>query len=63
MPARYGHGSSSISSSAAARYAVQTMATFGAWYLHRWGIRRIPRFGHRPLPPPFTPRAATARRR
>jgi hypothetical protein len=24
---------------------------------------RIARFGHRPLPPPFTPRAATARRR
>jgi hypothetical protein len=44
VPARYFAEASSISFGPAARYAVQTMGTFAAWYLHRAGLRRSPRF-------------------
>jgi glycosyltransferase involved in cell wall biosynthesis len=44
VPARYFAEASSISFRPAARYAIQTMGTFAAWYLHRTGLRRSPLF-------------------
>lgn len=50
VPARYFAEASSISLGPASRYAVQTMGTFAAWYLHRAGLRRSPRFARRAGP-------------
>jgi glycosyltransferase involved in cell wall biosynthesis len=44
VPVRYFDEMSSISLSASARYAVQTLATLGEWYANRLGLRRTPRF-------------------
>jgi len=58
-PVRYGPGSSSIGSGAAARYALGTLAAVASCALHRAGVRRDPRW----LPAALTPGISEAHRR
>ncbi len=44
MPVRYFAEASSISLGRASTYALSTLGGFAAWYAHRLGLRRSPRF-------------------
>jgi glycosyltransferase involved in cell wall biosynthesis len=44
VPVRYFDEASSISIRDSADYAVRSLAVFGEWFLHRFGLRRCPRF-------------------
>ncbi len=44
VPVRYFDEASSIGFGSSTRYALQTLSTFGSWYLHRWGLRPSPLF-------------------
>ncbi len=44
VPVRYFDEASSINFRSSAVYALQTLATFGSWFLHKWGVVRNPLF-------------------
>jgi len=52
VPVRYFDEASSISFKRSAVYALETLGTFGRWYLHRWGLRRDPLFETEPIHSP-----------
>lgn len=44
VPVRYFDEASSIDLRSSTVYALQTLRTFGQWFLHRWGVARSPLF-------------------
>jgi len=48
VPVRYFDEASSIDLKSSAVYAMETLRTFGEWYLHRWGLRRSELFEREP---------------
>jgi glycosyltransferase involved in cell wall biosynthesis len=58
VPVRYFDEASSIDFKSSTIYALDTLKTFGQWFLHKWGVARNPLFEPRVAPPPVSGRRA-----